>query len=97
MFARFECLLGHGKVLRVRRADVDCTDGGIAQDCPVVRRHGDGEARSQTLRQVDVRVYNGSGLDRFQPSHRVEVHAAYEACAEDCRLDWFHRVLDSPR
>ena len=58
---------------------------------------GDVEALSQTPRQVDVRVYDGSGLDRFQPPNRIQMHPAHKAGAEDCRLDLFHRVLDSLR
>ena len=59
-------ILGHGKVLRVGRADVDGIDRGIAQYLAVISNDcGNIEARAEALRCICVSAGDGDDLDGF--------------------------------
>jgi hypothetical protein len=82
MLTCLERVLGHGEVLRVRRADVDCIDRRIAQDIAIVSlNRGNGKARTQASRRLSVSARDRSYLDGPQPPHCFKMHPAHEACA----------------
>jgi hypothetical protein len=83
MLAGLERVLGHGKVLRVGRADVNGIDRRIAQDLAIIGgNRGDGKARAQASRRLCVSACDGGGFDGLQSAHRFKMHAAHEAGAE---------------
>jgi hypothetical protein len=84
VLAGLKRIFGHGKVLRVGRANVDGIDRWIAEDLAIVGRNRcDGETRAQASRGFDVSAGDGCGFDRFHTAHGFEVHAAHEAGADE--------------
>jgi hypothetical protein len=92
MLACEERVLGHGKMLRVGCADVDCIDCGITQHIVVIGRNGgDREAFAQVPRRFYVSAGNRSHFDRFNSPHSFGMNSAHESGAENCCPDCFHR------
>jgi hypothetical protein len=89
-----ERILGHGKVLRVGRADVDGIDRRIAQDFAIIGRYcRDGKASPRCrAASAFLPAIAATSTDSTRRS-RFQMHAAHEAGAEDCRPDWVHRVF----
>src|SRR5450755_4585711 len=93
MLASLERVLGHGKMLRVGRANVDGIDPRIAQHIAIVgRNRRDGEASSHVLSRFSVSAGDGGSFDELHAPQGFEMYAAHKASAEDCRSYWFHVV-----
>jgi hypothetical protein len=74
MLARLERILGHGKVLRVRRANLDGIDRRIAQDLAVVGLdRGAGETRTQASRGLGVSAHNCRPFHGLNPPHAFKM------------------------
>jgi hypothetical protein len=99
MLARPQCFAGHGKVVRVGGADVNRVDFRIAENIAIVgRNRGHGKSCTQASRRLRISADDSGGLDKFQPPHRLEMHAPHKASTDDRRPDYFHCVpaLDPP-